>query len=157
MHSRTAAGAARAVAAASLVFAGLAVAQPKPALVQERDEPGRNPWQASVLATCVASEPCLFRFGVVPPGKRLVLTTISVFAGLDDSSPDSGHAKVGPAGVALTLAFPLATDGGSRLLTAPMNLYVEAGDHAFVILEPPAGREFRGRNSVTLVGYLVTL
>lgn len=56
----------------ALIFAftaGAAGAQPKPALVQDRDEPGRNPYQqVAVDANAMASPSALWTSPSSPPG-----------------------------------------------------------------------------------------
>jgi hypothetical protein len=50
----------------------------KAALVQNVDEPGRNPYQETKLLTCSAgSSFCSGDYGPVPVGKRLVVTNVS--------------------------------------------------------------------------------
>lgn len=92
-------------AALALVLAccaTLASAQPKPALVQDRDEPGRNPYQQTLQMKQNSTNCgplvslCSFTFDTVPAGKRLVVTNVSVILHTD---PATGEplAYAGPA------------------------------------------------------------
>jgi hypothetical protein len=56
-----------------------AVAQIRAALVQNVDEPGRNPYQETQFTICGGPQNCNFTFAFVPSGKRLVLTHVSGF------------------------------------------------------------------------------
>ena len=74
----------------ALIFAftaGAAGAQPKPALVQDRDEPGRNPYQQVAVNTeCDGLAICTVDFAVVHAGMRLVLTQATIETSIDQSS-----------------------------------------------------------------------
>jgi hypothetical protein len=52
------------------------IAQIRAALVQNVDEPGRNPYQETQFVICAAQN-CNFTFATVPAGKRLVLTHVN--------------------------------------------------------------------------------
>src|SRR3954454_4054241 len=53
------------------------LAQIKAALVQNVDEPGRNPYQESQFTVCGGPQNCNFQFAMIPAGKRLVLTLLN--------------------------------------------------------------------------------
>ena len=65
-----------AVAAITTFTAKPLLAQIRAALVQNVDEPGRNPYQEAQFVTC-GTQNCNFLYAVVPAGKRLVLTNVS--------------------------------------------------------------------------------
>jgi hypothetical protein len=78
-----------ALALAVAIASGAALAQPKPALVQDRDEPGRDPYLETVLQTLddahcfspgLPRTKCWATFSPVPAGKRLVVTYVAVWA-----------------------------------------------------------------------------
>ena len=88
--------------AAMMVLAGSAVAQ-KSALVQDRDEPGRSPYQQEQgvnpsPAICPNSFFCVITFAAVPVGHRLVVTHAAVE--FTNGIAGAGVAYVsGPAGI----------------------------------------------------------
>jgi hypothetical protein len=58
-------------------YAKPVLAQIRAALVQNVDEPGRNPYQESSPCTFgISNQSCTLQFSAVPAGKRLVLTNI---------------------------------------------------------------------------------
>ena len=123
--------------------ATLASAQPKPALVQDRDEPGRNPYQKSIqitqnTTTCGALlSLCSIAFDNVPAGKRLVVTFASVILHTDPATNDP-LAYAGPAQIpnfAHSLPLPQARGGTRHVASGPVLFYVEAGTYPYVIIQ----------------------
>ena len=151
----------------ALVLAFEAAAQPKPALVRNTDEPGRNPYLAVVLVDVDTCTPipsnCNVDLATVPAGKRLVLTFASAAFLLDTSSPSRGGAVsittsllVAGAGVYLPAAQPAIPGGTLHFATGPITFYVEPGETPRVnILTSlhPAGSKIE----LTLAGYYVIL
>jgi hypothetical protein len=89
-------------------------AQIKAALVQNVDEPGRNPYTSTVFfasdlfSSCTGPE-CRVNFAAVPAGKRLVATSLA------------GNIYVETPGVVgSTLLFPLGNEAGGTTLSVPM-------------------------------------
>lgn len=123
-----------------LALAGsVALAQPKPALVQGRDEPARQPWSQLIQVTQNAANCgplvtlCSADFDTVPAGKRLVVTHASVLFSVDD--PQGVVAYTGPAQipnfahiVPLTQAVAGRYAGGGPIL-----YFVEPGSAPYFI------------------------
>lgn len=151
----------RGLALLALLPATVALAQPKPALVQSRDEPARDPYQKEVAAAPIdcTSSGCVVAFPAVPAGKRLVVTHISVVAATSDASTTYGVVVLSHAGVApsATIYLPIAPMGPGATnyfyLSAPITYYVEAGDwpHIQMVLTGSTSA------TVTLVGYSIAL
>jgi hypothetical protein len=90
------------------------LAQVRAALVQNVDEPGRNPYQEAIFTTCSGTQNCNFGFSIVPPGKRLVVTHVNGFidvrnatlpnANLQSSLGGSQYASVFLTGVRNTVS-----------------------------------------------------
>lgn len=123
--------------------ATLATAQPKPALVQDRDEPGRNPYQQSLDLTQDATNcgalliMCTFTFDTVPSGKRLVITHASVIFHVDPTGV-SPLAYVGAPQLppfAHWLPLPQASGGTRHITGGPVVLYAEAGTAPYLIVQ----------------------
>jgi len=51
-------------------------AQIRAALVENVDEPGRNPYISQAYFSCSGSRDCVVQFAQVPAGKRLVITNV---------------------------------------------------------------------------------
>ena len=151
----------------SLVVLALACssvfAQPRPALVQDRDQPARQPWMqliqvAQDVANCGASlNACQADFDVVPAGKRLVVTHASVhltvanaeglmaFTGPNFATPPFAHF------LPMTPQFQQHFAGGG-----PVLYYVEAGLRPyFLAVSPLIGGT--GVASFALSGYFINL
>lgn len=153
------------IAALALAFActPAALAQPKPALVQDRDEPGRNPWQQSIDVTQNATNcgvlliNCFVNFATVPAGKRLVVTYASaVFAGADGNAA-SPLVYAGPAQVpnfAHFLPLPQARNGARLVASGPVLFYVDAGTYAYMVIQVDPLKDGYVA-TVSLSGYLV--
>lgn len=134
------------LAALALVIAccaPLASAQPKPALTQDRDEQGRNPYQQLIQLTqnttnCGALlSLCSVSFDVVPAGKRLVVTFASVVFHTDPASSNP-LAYVGPTQIptfSVTLPLPQARGGTRHVTNGPVLFFVEAGAYPYVIVQ----------------------
>ena len=132
-------------AALALVLAccaTLASAQPKPALVQDRDEPGRNPYQQTLQMNQNSTHCgplvslCSFSFDTVPAGKRLVVTHVSVIL---HTNPATGEplAYAGPAQIpnfAHWLPLPRSAGGTQHITAGAVLFYVEAGTYPYVII-----------------------
>jgi hypothetical protein len=73
------AGVVACVAVLGHFYAKPLLAQVRAALVQNVDEPGRNPYQEVVFTICGGTQNCNFSFSIVPPGKRLVVTHVNGF------------------------------------------------------------------------------
>ena len=123
--------------------APLASAQPKAALTQDRDEPGRNPSQQLIQLTqnttnCGALlSLCDVAFDVVPAGKRLVVTYASVVFHADPASSNL-PAYVGPAQIptfSVALPLPQARGGTRHVTNGPVLFFVDAGAYPYAIVQ----------------------
>ena len=149
------------------VFPALVDAQPKPALVQNIDEPGRNPYQegkqfsANAMNCDNSNFTCTARFPAVPAGKRLVLTYVSAFYGLSANAA-AANVRVGKSGDMDRMLILQAVTANPNVVGAeytasgPVTFYYEPGDTPTVTL---SGQfiNFGSPVAVTLVGYLVSL
>ena len=124
-----------ALAIAAVLASTSALAQPKPALVQDRDEPGRNAYQETVLqapddAHCFSPGTprtnCWAIFTTVPAGKRLVVTYAAAWVYFQDAgSPPVAYVT---AGTFIGLLPPMTKVRNDFFqLGTPVTLYVEAG------------------------------
>ena len=133
-----------------------AFAQPKPALVQDRDDPGRDPFQAMAIALpadCNAIG-CAVTFPAVPAGKRLVITHIAVIA--DAASGDLAFVKLSHnGGNPVTLTWPISRVSvpAGLFLNVPVTFFVDAGASPTIGVQLTDATELIG----TLVGHYVTL
>ena len=142
----------------------VAGAQPKPALVQDIDEPGRNPYQQTMsfvagVSTCSNNFTCTVNFPAVPAGKRLVLTYVSAAFG---TAPNPASASITVSQSANTyLRLPAVTVNpavvGARFIASgPVTFYYEPGDVPSVTLSAQT-INFGSTDDVSLVGYLIPL
>ena len=133
-----------------------ALAQPKPALVQDIDQPGRAKYQESVSHSCQDSSTCYFYFSAVPAGKRLVVTWVSAIYELNASGDSQGILyPYDLSGVELyLLPSPNQWAGTSRTINSPVMMYVEAGSYPSLEI---LSTLFSGSAKVTLVGYYLSV
>lgn len=155
------------LAALALVLsccATFASAQPKPALVQDRDEPGRNPYQQllQVKQDSTHCGPlitlCVFEFDTVPAGKRLVVTHVSVILHTDPSTGEP-LAYAGPAQIptfAHWLPLPQSAGGTQHITAGAVLFYVEAGSYPYVIVTASLLTDGRTA-SASISGYYVNV
>ena len=141
-----------------------AFAQQKTTVAQDRDEPGRNPFQQSMQMTQNAGNCgpllglCALSFDVVPAGKRLVVTHASAILHTD---PSTGNPLVyaGPAQIpnfSHTLPLPQARGGTRHVSAGPLLFYVEAGSYPYVIVQGSPLTDGASA-SASLSGYYVAL
>ena len=157
-----------AAVAALALAASVAWAQPKPALVQDRDEPGRSPYLRMVsaqvgdagcnTALCVVN----FNSPAVPAGMRLVLTQISVNLSLADASTNPLEVILYDSALptAPQVSFSVPGNGERRAMTAPVFYYSNANGYPTVAVIPRIGVDLlsgAGTVHVTLAGYFITL
>ena len=159
-------------AAGILVFALLAAsaAAQKPALVQDRDEPGRSPYTQTLSvvspATDCTGNLCLVRVAAVPAGKRLVVTHASGQLNADTDGNANPFViatmMTYSGGVTLPYIFlPVAQPYGSPsstssgvLVSSPVMQFYEAGTAPLML-----GSTSGTFNAVvfSLVGYYVSV
>ena len=138
-------------------------AQPKPALVQDIDEPGRNPYQQGMsfvasASTCSNNFACSVDFPAVPAGKRLVLTYVSASFCTGQSGQCRRQGRQIP-GHRCLLTLPAVTAnpavvGARYTASGPVTFYYEPGDVPRVTLSAQV-HNFGSTDSVTVVGYLI--
>lgn len=135
--------------------ANVAWTQPKPALVQDRDEPGRNFYQERIQRDdCGGETNCLLLFPPVPANMRLVITQISVLASLSDQDARL-FVRVGNVAQPNVLNFVLPGPGNARMTVMPLTLYLTVDQQPRVEMSSP---EFAGASvSATLSGYWVAI
>jgi hypothetical protein len=148
----------------AVAWAAAANAQ-KAALVENVDEPGRSPYQSSVVivqnsANCPSGSTCTVHFPAVPAGKRLVVT----YAGAEftlANGVDRGIVSLAingnAAGPQITIPVSYVT-GNIPLNVAgtPVTFYVEAGNVPTLLLRGAAVQT--GLNAVGgIAGYLVSV
>jgi hypothetical protein len=113
----------------ALAPVSVALAQPKPALVQDRDEPGRAPYQEIIQqiaggfcngnVPCCTVNRCTFSSAAVPAGKRLVVTHVAVRFRQTGASIPAAFLNLVPLGV-------MQRTGNLVLLSMPVTVYFEA-------------------------------
>ena len=121
--------------------------------VQNRDEPGRNPYQESSGVVCT-SDRCIADFPVVPAGHRLVVTFVSAFI---EPPPIGVHGVLSLKGRGGDLVvFPMVANTDAAVGAQPMTFYFEAGDVPEVIIEARDVTASLGA-ATSMTGYLVEL
>jgi hypothetical protein len=154
---------------AACIFAALnaapAMGQIKPAMVRSVDEPARVPYGGTIAFGCPFGNDCTASFPVVPAGKRVHLTSVSLAMPAQSGAVHFLAVERNAATFAGMLAvFPVAPISGAfygSLLatTQPLDLNFEAGETPIVELGVVAGSGGinAGAARVTLVGYIVDL
>jgi hypothetical protein len=134
------------------------------ALVENIDEPGRNPYQEGVFVDCPGSQFCNFFYSAVPTGKRLVLTDISGFIDVDNGTlPNGILSSSSSASSAAFQAFTGVTGnvfsgGGTRIfINQRVQAYFGAGEipHVFLGLASTSD-SFKDGGEVAISGYYVS-
>jgi len=132
------------------------------ALVKNVDEPGRNPYQASVSTNCWGTY-CFLSFPAVPAGKRLVIEHVAgwIVAGTNSSTIVAALRPQGTAGnldanpsdpvVPLKL-FDVTQDAQQLGVNTPVHFYAEEGESPKVTIFSDAGL---GTTAFSLTGYLI--
>jgi hypothetical protein len=123
--------------------------------VQNRDEPGRNPYQESTGTACTTVPPvCIASFPVVPAGHRLVVTFVSAFIQPSLTGIRGALAIEGLSGD--VAVFPFTSTIGSASAAQPMTFYFEAGQVPQVKFEgPPLDVPAITGALASMTGYLV--
>lgn len=149
------------------------IAQIKAALVQNVDEPGRNPYTSTVFfasdlfSSCTGPE-CRVNFAAIPAGKRLVAT--SIVGNIYVETPGIvGSTLLFPLGNALggtTLSVPTLPQTGSASganiigVNVQLTAYFEAGFTPELVIDATNSisphRNGLTEGVLTLTGYLVT-
>ncbi len=142
--------------AAAALGATAALAQPKPALVQDRDDPGRNPYQQMAIALPADCNTlgCAVAFQAVPAGRRLVITPIAVIA--NAASEDLAFVTLSHNGgnpVNLTWPVSRVSVPAGFFLNVPVTHFVDAGASPTIGVKLTDATELIG----SVVGHYVTL
>jgi len=145
----------------ALIFAFAATvawAQPKPAFVQDRDEPGRNPFQLRIISSdCDGQIICFVNApSAVPAGRRLVMTQLSIGLSTTGAAGEPVYAELTDTGFADGAAVYVSGPGGSRAGTFPIQRYYEAGTTPRVAMSIANG-EMSGTTRILFVGYYIVL
>ena len=150
-------------------------AQIKAALVENIDEPGRNPFHANRSFTSNLPSPglecvnnnCTITYGAVPSGKRLVITNVTgslfvdtpgsvVSVSLYDSNSNDALAST------LIPASPAGTVYSSNIIgvNAAVLAYFDAGNEPTVVVSTTTSISqagFVGTSQIALSGYYINL
>jgi hypothetical protein len=145
------------LAVASAVFAGSANAQTSPTLVQNVDEPARNPYQQTVNAsTCESGfDFCTFQFTGPPAKTKLRMTYVSCYFEINDNG-GVALVTVNNGEPSIKSAFiPGIAQGRPDVIVAnaEINLYANAGDKPSVTVQANTSSVAGGL--CTLTGYYV--
>jgi len=136
-------------------------AQTRAALVQNMDEPGRNPYQEMKPSTnCLGQTYCRLSYAAVPAGKRLVVTNISGSVDLESGIHPFGliTTDAGIPYVTFTaVTGPVVVGVGTRMLINQSLLaYFGPGEIPRVSINTESYRITSGLQ-VQLSGYYITL
>jgi hypothetical protein len=145
---------------ATLVQVVNTTANPVP--TNDVDQPGKHPYQASVIfnqdATNCTSFVCTANFPAVPAGYRLVITNASALYGLTPGGAAPNVALVingNIFGARFLLPLPQPDGFDTYIVSSPVTFYVEAGDQPSLLL----GGQFVSPVSISaeaaISGYLV--
>jgi hypothetical protein len=160
----TFAGALTVLALLGHFYAKPLLAQVRAALVENVDEPGRNPYQETIFATCTGSQFCNQGFSMVPAGKRLVLTNISGYVDVTAGTLPNGDITSSLGGSQYATVFFTGVRGtvssfGTRMvINQEIRAYFGPGEtpHVFEGLVSTSDTFSDGAN-VMLSGYYVNL
>lgn len=153
-----------AVVLMALVPASVALAQPKPALVKDVDQPARSMYQETAIdaSFCIGQSTCELSFAAVPAGKRLVVQWINVFYPLVSTSGDSDvklYSVLGVQPQGTTFLFQPAPNAGTtglRTVNTGVLMYVDAGAFPTMLIVAE-NTTFNGSVLATLSGYYVSV
>jgi len=120
-----------------------------PPIYQNRDEPGRNPYQVAASANCGGNTACTLKFATVS-GRRAVIGIVNCDLFLNRYDGDV-TVNLKTAKKALHQVF----DAPTYFLSAQTQFYVESGDAPLIQLQ--SVYNFRGTQTCTLTGYTVAL
>ena len=113
----------------ALAPVSVALAQPKPALVQDRDEAGRAPYVEAIQTTAstkCSAIACGYDLTVVPAGKRLVISHVAVTVAQTVANSTAFAYLMRNGGDIVPLGI-MQQAGGRYVLSMPVTYYVEAG------------------------------
>ena len=157
-----------ALAVSALSVAGVFGAKPlmaqvRAALIQNVDEPGRNPYQETQFATC-AGQNCNFTFEPVPAGKRLVLTHVNGYVDVKGGTFPNSYLQSSFGGSQYATVFIPGEKGtvfsnSTRIVyNANVQAYFGPGEQpsaAYLLFSTPD--LFNGGALLSLTGYYVSL
>ena len=138
-------------------------AQVRAAIIQDVDEPGRNPYQEAQFVTCAAQH-CNFSFSTVPTGKRLVLTNVSGYVDVVGGTLPNTYIQSSFGGSQYATVFVPGTKGtvfsaGTRIVYNSMvNAYFGPGEQpsgAYLLFS--TSDSFSGSGLLVLTGYYVNV
>jgi hypothetical protein len=147
----------------AMLASAAATAQTRPALVRSVDEPARVPYAHFLAPTCPFGNVCIAEFPVVPAGKRLRLTQVSVVS-IGVSSATGIVVVNKNSSLSPLLMFPVSRinsayySGNSLVGTFALDMIFEAGERPVLELGVPAGAggiPVDPTNKFGATGYLV--
>ena len=143
-------------ALATILAAAFTQQSIKSGIVQLRDEPGRNPFQQTVVnATCELATSCQVTFSPVPANTRLVVTRFNASAFNTNGSNTMVYSILTDPAGNFADTFPHTTPVSSASFANESTLaYYEANDTPLVNVNNQVGLI---NIQVTLSGYLVHL
>jgi hypothetical protein len=154
-------GAVLALAVLGYFYSEPLIAQVRAALVQNVDEPGRNPFQDRELFSCtVGSTFCNSDFTMVPGGKRLVVTSVSAFVDSSGTAPNCNLSSSSGTVAFFTGARGPVSVGSSRyFINQPLQAYFNTGEtpHLFCGLNSTPDVFTSGFATAVLTGYYINL
>lgn len=143
------------------VVACSASAQPKPALVQDRDEPGRNPYHQTINKTvpqACGGGVCIVAFDPVPIGMRLVVTHASAHFRITDTSGSFFATLSSSGGIDVhDLPAPKAALPNMFVTSTPITFYVYAGNPPVMTLWTSGTVDASDYLTVSISGYYVAI
>ena len=179
MNRRTLAGMAAGMAGLSVIGSYTAKplwAQIKAALVENIDEPGRNPFHADRSFTSNEPSPglscinnfCTITYGVVPGGKRLVITNVTgtLFVDTPGSVVSVSLYDSNSVNPLSTTLVPVSTQAGTAFssnvigVNAAVLAYFDAGNQPTIVVHttaPISQAGFVGTSEIALSGYYINL
>jgi hypothetical protein len=142
---------------------GVVNAQTPPTMVENVDEPARNPFQQTLYCTNENPQACVLEYTKVPAGKTLRLTNVSCFAAFEDggtiynffvrSAENSIMTAYLPSNVSQPNGYP---QGNTVYVNGAINLYSNAGNKPTILFNITNSGILDG-SACTLSGYYVTL
>jgi hypothetical protein len=143
---------------AVMIGAGTVNAQTPPTMVQNTDEPARNPYQEQVILGIDCTGPCYFQFPTVSPGKRLRITNVSCWLLVGDTNGIRLMYLTNGDTPSSQAFLPAVAQGNANYLivNAAVNLYSNAGRVPYITVDGNSG-ELSSNSACTLSGYYVTL
>jgi len=126
---------------AVIISAGAVNAQAPPTMIQNTDEPARNPYQQQVTLGSDCTGPCYFEFPRVPAGTRLRITNISCWLLVGDTNGIRLMYLTNGDTPSAQAFLPAVAQGNANYLivNAEVNLYGNAGRLPYITVDGNTG------------------